>query len=344
MPDSSPDATASAVDEVVTTATPQVDNQPGNDSKGADSSPPAQAGSMLDAVQAALEPKAESPTAPNPDQAAKPDSDAAKADGQSEDTELSDDELKALSWKAQQRFKKLASAAKTKDGEIASLKVKADEHDRIVGAITKAGLEAKELDELVDLGSALKQNRPREALQILAPIVQALEQVVGKILPADLQEEVRLGYITEQRAQELAEARASEKIERQSRERLQRESDADKQQRDVAERVNSSVSAVEAWEKQQAASDPDWPLKRQEVAEQVELLIGREAQKRRAPYFPTPDESVQLSKDALKTVNDRISRLKPRPAEVRPSANNPGGSPRSKPAPKTILDAINNVL
>ncbi len=297
---------------------------------------------MLDAVEAALAPKAESPTATNSDQAEQPDSDAAKPEGEAVDEELSADELKALSWKAQQRFRKLASAAKAKDGEIAGLKTKADEHDRMVTAVTKAGLDGKELDELVELGSVIKKD-PVLALQRLMPLVQALEQVAGKVLPADLQEEVRLGYISEPRARELAESRAQAHLAKQSQERMQRDDEAAKKQREINDRVNSSVSAVEAWEKQQASSDPDWPSKRQLVAEQVELMIGREAQRRGEPYFPDVQECVKLSKDALKIVQDRIAKLKPRPTEVRPPVN-PGASARGKAAPATMLDAINSAL
>lgn len=341
MPDSSPDDVAQAADTVNTTVETPVDNQASAPDSTADSSPPP-AGSMLDAVQAALAPKAESPAASNPEDAAKVDSDAEKPEA-ADDEDLSQDELKALSWKAQQRFRKLASAAKAKDGEIATLRTKADEHDRIVGAISRAGLDNKELDELVELGSLLKRGDPVVALQKLAPLVRALEQVAGEVLPPELQERVRLGYISEQDARDLNRARAREHFAKQSQERQQRESDAEKQHREITERVNSSVSAIEAWEANQAKSDPDWPSKRQEVADQVELMIAREAQKRKAPFFPNSEEAVKLSKDALKLVNDRIAKFKPRPTEIRPPAA-PGVSSRSKPAAKNMLDAINNAL
>ena len=297
---------------------------------------------MLDAVQAALERKAESPPASSPDTPAEGKSDAENTDSQS-DEDLSADELKALSWKAQQRFRKLASTAKAKDGELAALKPKAEEHDKIVAALTKAGIDGKQLDGLVELGSILNHGNPAEALARLMPLVQSLEQAAGRVLPADLQEKVRLGYITEADARELAESRATARFERETRERQQRQSDAEKQHREINDRVTASVSAIEAWEKQQAASDPDWPLKRVEIAEQVELLIGKEAQKRGEPYFPTPEEALKLSKDAAKTINERISKYRPKPSEVRPPSNS-GASPRSKAAPKSILEAINNAL
>lgn len=341
MPDSSPaDETVVSSDSAATTAagTPAATTET-TDSNGPDSSP-AKAVSMLDAVQAALEPKEASPASQTPDQAAQADSDASKADGESED--LSDDELKALSWKTQQRFKKLASNLKARDGEVATLRTKADEYDKIVGTITKANLDNREVDELIEIGALLKSN-PSGALAKLLPIMRILEDVAGEILPPELQEEVRLGYITEARARELHKAKVNEGFARRNAERDAAARQAADQAAETQKLIDNSISAVEAWEKQQAAADPDWHLKRKEIAEQVELAIIREAKKRNAPWFPTADESVTLSKEALKTVNERLARFKPKPAEIRPSIN-PGASPRSKPAPKTMLDAINNAL
>lgn len=344
MSDSSPadDAIASSDTAPVTDTTvgTPVDTVETPDSSGSDSSP-TKAVSMIDAVQAALEPKEASPTSPNPDPAAQADPDAPKADGEISD-DLSEEELKALSWKAQQRFKKLASTLKARDGEVATFKTKADEYDKIVGSITKAGLDNREVDELIEIGSLLKSN-PAAALARLAPIVNVLQEVAGEILPPELQEEVRLGYITEARARELHKAKVNANHTQRTAEKQAAERKAADEAAEAQKLIDTSVSAVEAWEKQQASADPDWHLKRKEVAEQVELAIVREAQKRNAPWFPNSEESVKLSKEALKTVNERLARFRPKPAQILPP-HTPGASPRSKPAPKTILDAINNAL
>lgn len=344
MPESSPDGGAQAsVDEVtaVTTDSPQVENQPGSDATGADSSSPKPAGTMIEAVQAALDRTEGSPSSSQPDQPDKADSDVKAAEGESED-ELSEDELKALNWKTQQRFKKLTSTIKQKDGAIADLKQKADDYDRIVGSITKAGLDNREVDELIEVGAMLKGNNPRAALEKMLPIVEALQRAVGEVLSPELQEQVRLGYITEQHARELQRAKAGEHIARQHAEKTEADRKAREDADDLQKRVQSSVSAVEAWEKTKADKDPDWHLKRDEVAEQVKLAILEKSQQQREPYFPTPKESVELSEAALKKVNERLKRFAPRPSEIRPTT--PGASTRTKPAPKSTLDAINNAL
>lgn len=339
MPGSSPDSAEMAETDLLgsaadtTAAVTNSDSEPG--------SSPAAAGTMLDAVQAALEPKEASPASQEPGQAEAADPDAKTAEGEEAEDELSADELKALNWKTQQRFKKAYSTIKTKDAEIAALKPKVEEYDRMVGAIQRAGIDNRELDELVEVGGMLKSN-PRAAYEKIMPIVRALENVIGEVLPADLQERVRLGYITEEDARVLVRSQAEARLSTRRAETLTAEQQA-KQEFDQRQTlINSSISAVERWDQQQAAKDPDWHLKRKEVAEQVELAIVRESNARKAPYFPTAEEAIKLSSDALKTVNDRLKRFAPKPSEIRPST--PGASTRSKAQPKTILDAINNAL
>lgn len=339
MPDSSPadalasDTELSAVDTSAAQTTP--------DASASGSSPDntTPAASMLDAVNAALQPKEASPASQTPDPAADADPDA---DNEAADDKLSDDELKALSQKTQQRFKKLTSTVKAKDAEIASLKTKADEYDKIRGSIAEAGLQDPEVAELIQIGSLLRAN-PRAALERIVPVVQALRQAVGDVLPDDLQERVRLGYLTEEDARALSRATADANRSKQRADEMAEQQANAAKRREAEALVSSSTDAIERWEKAVADKDPDWHLKRQEVAEQVELAIIREAQKRGEPYFPTAQEAVEMSKAAYKTINDRLQRFKAPPREIRPTTPS-GASTRSKPQAKTTLDAINNAL
>jgi hypothetical protein len=344
MPDSSPDDGAQNAPTEDTTLTntadgSQAETLPTQDSNGQESSSAKPAGTMLDAVTAALKPKEASPPSQEPGSEAQADPDAKPAEGESE--ELSADELKALSWKTQQRFKTLGSKLKAKDGEIAELKPKAEEYDKIVGSITKAGLDNREVDELVEIGGLMKRN-PQAALAKILPVVEALQNVIGEILSPELQERVRLGYLTEADARALQRSHATAQLATKRADDVEAQRQADAERDAQQKLVTSSIEAVERWDKQQADKDPDWHLKRKEVAELVELAINREAQKRRAPYFPTADEAVKLSADALKTVTERMKRFAPKPNEIRTVT--PGASPRSKPQPKTILEAVNAAM
>lgn len=344
MPESSPEAVDTSTDTDLIGSTDTAAATQADTSQGADATPNSSAetaGTMLDAVQAALEPKVASPATQEPGQADEANPDGKPAEGEAADEELSAEELKALSWKTQQRFKKLTTTAKGLTAELEAVKPKAEEYDRMVGAIQRAGIDNRELDELVVVGGMLKSN-PRAAYEKIMPIVRALENVIGEVLPADLQERVRLGYISEEDARRLNRSEANERLvtSRTQQSEAQRKADDEARARETL--INSSITAAESWDKQQSAKDPDWHLKRSEVAEQVELAIVRESNKRREPYFPTADEAVKLANDALKTVNDRLKRFKTKPAEIRPTT--PGASTRSKSAPKSTLEAINNAL
>jgi hypothetical protein len=113
----------------------------------------------------------------------------------------------------------------------------------------------------------------------------------------------------------------------------------DQQNREFKNLTTSTVSSIETWESQKASRDPDWHLKRDQVAELVELAIERKTREVKRPWFPTAEEAVKLSEDALKTVESRTKRFAPRPGEIRPVENG-GASPRSTAAPKSMLDVV----
>jgi hypothetical protein len=314
------------------------DNTP---DRPAESSTAKTAASMLETVNAALKPKEGSPSSETPGKAEAKPQDSTKPE--TPDDELSDDELSKVGEKVQRRFKRYASDLRGKDAEIAGLKPKADEFDRIVTSVKTAGLDNREVDALISLGSDLRRN-PSQALERLMPIVAALQEQVGVVLSPELQEQVRLGYLTEEHARRISKAEATGRITSQQAEREAAERKAKDEAEAQTKAITASIDAVEKWDKAKAEKDPDWHLKRNEVAEQVELAIGKEARKRNAPYYPTPEEAVKLAEDALKTVQDRYKRFTPKPKDVRPTSVDTGASSRSKPQPKSMLDVVNNVL
>lgn len=327
--DSSPveNAAADVVDTQVSDATP------------AESST-AEAGSMLDAVKTALAPKEASPASEEPGEKAEAESDGSKAQSE-ENEELSAEELKALSQKAQGRFKRLTERLKAKDGEIVNLKSKADEFDKIDKFISQAGLTNQDVGQALQISALIVSDKPK-ALEVLRGYVTALENAVGEVLPADLQEQVRLGYLTEAHARELSRSKARERETAQRMQQTQEAQRRDAEQREQQTLVNSTIQAVETWEKAKAEKDPDWHLKRKDVAEKVELAIARESRNRGAQYFPNASEVVKLSEDALKEVNASPRFRSPPKSPVTPITGN--ASTRSTPAPKTMLDVVRQTV
>lgn len=340
MTDSSTDATADqVVDNTVVESQTDVNGTQGSNT--ADSPTTERAGTMLDAVQAALQPKEATPASQTPDQADKADPDAKTAEDDQSD-EMSEEEIKAQHRKVQRRFKKLTSALNAKDAELGALKPKADQLEKITTRLSQAGFSPTDIDHWVEIGS-LVGGDPRAALQRLIPVVQHLQQLAGEVVPADLEERVRLGYLSEEDARALARAKADATLASRRAEQATQQSAAQAEQARAEKALGDAVGAVEAWDKSKAAKDPDWHLKKELVAEQITMAVQAEVLKRGGPWLPTPEESVKLAEDGLKKVNERLKQFgRPMPVEIKPVTGTT--SSRSKPVPKTMLEAVNNAL
>lgn len=339
MSESSPEVAAEAV--ATTSETTEVSTQNSDVSTRSESSPEP-AGSMLDAVKTALEPKEASPASQEPGPTAEAETQEPTTEDAPEDEQLSPEELKALSQKTQRRFQGLTSKVKAKDRELEALKPKAAEFEKIERFVTQAGMTNDDVGFFLTVG-ALSKGQPEKALEQLRPFMAQLERQVGEVLPADLQERVRLGYITEADARELSKATAGRDLatKRADEEATRRREEAE--QREQTETIKRSLAAAETWEKARAAKDPDWHLKRDEVADTVKLAILEQTQAKGGRWFPSDKEVIEISTKALEKVNKRFKSRIPNPSEIRPV--NPGGAPpRTTPKPSSMLDVVKNAV
>lgn len=333
MPDSSP--------EEVVDQTASADTHVEDSSVAESSTAEVTAGSMLDTVKAALGQKEASPASESTgEQADKADSEPNAEDDDDKD-ELSPEELKAVARSTAARFKKLTSKLAVKDEELNALRPKAEEFEKINRFVTDAGLTNQEVGQILTIGALMKSD-PAEALKALMPYVQRLQDAVGEVLDPDLQERVRLGYLTEADARELSKAQATARNAQQRAERMTERQRQEAEQREVQRLIDSGVKAAGEWEAKQATRDPDWHLKRTEVAEKVELAIARKAREVGRPWFPNAEEAVGLAQSALKEVNARFKTRVSRPSEVRPVTGS--ASNRTTAAPQSMLDVVRNAI
>lgn len=298
--------------------------------------------SMLDAVNAALV----KPTEAGASQALKSPADQAqqgvKPDGKNgseEDDgtqELSDEEKGRLSERTQRRMAHLAGEVKTKSEEIETLKPDADVGRRVTEFAHKAGLTTDELNQGFDVMQAIKQD-PERARQLLAPLMAQLDQIVGEVLPPELQQAVDEGRIELTLAKELAKNQAKAGLStKQLQERDQRDTEAQAQDRHRTH-VETVSNAVRQYDLQWQKTDPDYALKKDRVLELVELDIRRNG-------FPkTAAEAVEGTKKARTQVETELARFRPGTKPVT-SISGGGSSAQGKPAPKTMLDVINNTV
>jgi hypothetical protein len=291
---------------------------------------------MVDAVKAALRPEPEDGASPNP-QTQEPikaeGSDPAKAEAEkSPDDELSDDELKSLKPKtarAIERFRTQVSGLKT---EVENLTPKVREYDRLVGFMKQNDMTPGEFSSGVELMALMKTGQYEEAYKRLTPIVQQLQGLVGEVLPADLQERVRLGYIAEQDARELHRSRTQTELVKQRAEQAQQKATEDREKERTQTIVRDVASTVSEWERAKKASDPDWNLKHARIDQLVRLKVYEEG------YPQTKDAAVKMVEAIYADVTKEMRSLAPKPQEKQSVSGR--SSSQTVAEPTNMLDAI----
>lgn len=299
---------------------------------------------LLDRVRSALgQPGSEtSPISEGGSQNAPP-----KPAGSESQDELPAD-IQALSPKAQNRYRELVSQRKEADERAqaveAELKPKAEKLDVILTYMERHRIEPQEFDNALEVTRLVKSGDFQKALEVLTPIYREVADRAGRILPADLQERVRLGYITKEDAEKLHQASTRAKnLESQTSEERQRNAE-EAANREAQRVVGLTTQTADDWAKAKASSDPDWHLKADAVAKEVELDLMRRQAARDPNWFPqTAKEVVERAEAALKVVEAQFKRIAPRPRAKTVATGQPA-SPRSAAAPKTLLDAVKGAL
>jgi DNA repair exonuclease SbcCD ATPase subunit len=297
----------------------------GSDSK----SPP----SILDAVKAAIKPKAaaESSTADKSPGAESPESALPEDDGEEFKEPPTKEELARLHSKTRRRMQWFMDELSTREKRFQEVAPKAEGFDRIQKFVSDAGLTADEVNRTFETARALKQD-PWTALATLEPIVEKLKQITGRALPNDLQEQARGGYISEQHASELAQLRAREAAQRQQIENQSRQ--AQEQQRAAAQAAVQT--AFGEWESSKA-TDPDY------TAKKAPLLHRFLKAKWADGEIPSTPQAARAQADqVMKEVEEHLRALLPKPAEIRPITGTT--SPAARPQVASTLDAVRRAV
>lgn len=297
-------------------------------------------GTLLDAVTAALEPTSEeSPPSAEPGEGEEPDTGEATAD--TDGDELSEEELKGFSDNAQRRIRSLAGENKTLKSDLETAQEKAGRFDRFQAFINQYQLAPAQLNEALQTAAAIRSD-PDKALSLLAPIVNELLDKTGRRLPADLQEQVRQGYVTREAAAETARLRAQNAAARQ-RESARTQQDQQTQARAAYEKAEQAMtSAADAWHEKVSASDPDFAMKQDEVLEIVKGEAASVFMRERRPL--TPKEVVDIADAAHKRVTERFKARQPRPTSKRNVQATGPASGQGQPEPKDAREAVTRAL
>lgn len=338
MPDSPPDEIKNTTPETPVSETPKAETpavSPPAD--GQDGKSPT---STLDAVMAAIKPKTEAGSSDakvaGKETAQETSSTEAKPEGEDDGEELGEvtpDELNRYTSKTRRRVKQLIEQRDTYRGQVESLTPKADALDRVNDYITQAGLSRDDVNRGFEIMRLMKQD-PFEALRHLAPYVAKLQEITGGVLPAELQEQVRGGYISEAAAQELATLRARNALAQASAERQTQATQASQRQAE-----SSAVQAeLNTWETSRAATDPDYQAKK---APLVQRFLKAKWADGEVPR--TAEAARKQADDVLKEVETHLRSIVPPKQEIRP-LQGVTSSPAARPAVTSTLEAIKRAV
>lgn len=300
----------------------------------AESSPAEQGGSMLDAVLSAIEPKDTEKSldsAPDTTKATGAQSTDGQApkDTAASDSDLSEAEIAVLHHKTRKQIHKLIGQRKDLESSVSALRPKADQYDQIASHIRKTGLNSVDLDNTFEIATLIKKGDLFAARDKLMPIVQAILEATGGVLPKDIEQARAAGHLSDQHARELAEAR-SRNVLNQHQNGVQREADA---QEGARQFLGGVVSAVNDWEQVKRSKDPDWGLKAPEIKQALELAIFKGAQPR------TTQDAIRMAEDALVMVEAKLKQFRPQPRAIRSISGMPQVSTAAG-APKSMLEAV----
>lgn len=283
--------------------------------------------SLLDVVKNVVEKKDEpeggESSTPEVKQEAAAESTEAKAE---EGKEQSDADLP---FHTHPRFKQLVE-------ERNAFKADSENWRSITSFMDQTGLNSEEVAQGFEVMAMLKSGTAdglAKARDWFATNLQVLNEQLGDVLPADLQEKVDGGVMDTEAAKELAQARATAKrLETQSAAQTERNEQARAAQAASDARLGMA-QAVQTWEDGIKAKDPDYASKKAElVKDKVQAL----AFARGVPQ--TNDEAVKLVSDAYEAVNAHLKSLLPKPTPKTPTPS--GVSAPATSAPKSLREAI----
>jgi hypothetical protein len=164
----------------------------------------------------------------------------------------------------------------------------------------------------------------------VSPFVRTAQEYLGIALPPDLSERVKAGHMTEAVAKEHARIR----LENQRGQIQVRE--AERQQTVTNTQVvqDQVTRSVNAFEKQLAASDPDYKAKAASVRRTAQAMLLE-----RGGRIAGVDDALTITKAAYDEVNAAMRKMRPALASTAARPNGNGTTMSATAEPKSIMEA-----
>jgi hypothetical protein len=248
---------------------------------------------------------------------------------------LTKEEMAALGPKAKARIENLWR-------ENREHRTFADQADQFLKPIRDQGLPLADVQIMAQLAGAVNRQDWATFWKATEPYFNLARQALGLELPEDLQTRVNDGEMTSEAASELSKTRhaaAGAQVRAQALEAA-READRVSAQTRAAEAEQSLVTkAVNDWEGQQRATDPDYQRLRPLILDKMVAFVAQNGPP------PTPANGIKLAEWAKQEVLKvaRSGNPTPRATAVHPTANGSAKAPM-RAEPKNVYEHVFNRL
>lgn len=324
-------------------ASEDLDNDISSEGTSTSKTPEAET-STFDVIMDAIKPKGEGEgeddvESEGKDDPAKTEADKSK-DGEAkseegESDEPSEDEKKLWKPKTRERFEKLQAKYRDASERLEKAETEAGQYRQFVDFLDTNGVTQDEANELFNIGALMKTN-PFRALEMITPHYNSLLEVTGNIIPPDLMQQVKAGYMTQAAAVEVSRARAQGRVIPAVQQQTQQRQEVRQQGQAQA----AMTGAIATWEQNWSKSDPDYNVKKDRVLDRLELTLARAARNNTLPK--TAEQAVALAEKVRKEVETEFRQNRPR----KPVTTVDGGNANSAhlPEPKDTRDVIRRTL
>lgn len=269
------------------------------------------------------------------------DEDESKDDSETEDNESdnpTEDELKHWKPKTRKRFEQLQAKYRDVNTRLEKAEVDAGFKREFDTFLESSNLSQKEANNLFDIGALMKSD-PVKALEAITPYYNQLLEITGNVLPRDLQEQVKDGYMTEENAIELSRQRASTAHyqNRDEQDRVNRHQQVVQDQTNLSNNIQTALTNLEnSWQ----TSDPDYKLKDSRIQDRVKVMWFEANRKGEMPR--SVEEAVRMVENVKRDVDKEVRQFTPKKQVNSIDSDSIPGN--TKPEPKTTLDVIRQTV
>lgn len=327
-------ASAEAPPAASTPAAPDVSGSP----SPAPGEPAESRESLLDVVRKAA-PKRDQPgdgaVAGDPTRGA---SAAPSAQSRPDQGPLTQAEYDSFHPRTRKRIDEFRREIKTLNEQMVPLQAQARTTAELQNFLKQADIAKEDFGLVLDLAASMRRGDFKTFLEGVTPYVKLAQENLGISLPADLQNAVRMGHMTQDAARYVAQERGARLLAETRLNRTTQETSQRERAEAVQEFQASVAGAVSNWEQGVRKSDPDYARKEPVVRDLLHAVV----QERGPPRSPA--EAVEIARQAYERANALVSRFNPTPRSTHqvPSSINRVNGARAEP--KNLKEAIHFAL